>query len=149
VIEPLRLSFGVACSADHAFDAWTAKASLWWPADHTVLGEPGSELHFEPRVGGQVFERTQAGREVDWGEVAVWEPPRRVAYLWHLNADRVDATDVEVTFTELDDGSTQVDIVHSGWDRLGDRGRERRDANRGGWSGVVSLYIEACSRQLR
>ncbi|HYU83171.1 MAG TPA: hypothetical protein VEK80_00080, partial [Kribbellaceae bacterium] len=84
MIEPLRLSFEVACPAEHAFRVWTAKISRWWPADHTVTGEPGLDVVLEPRVGGRIFERTAAGAEHEWGEITAWEPPRRLGYLWHL-----------------------------------------------------------------
>ena len=40
VIEPIRLAFEVDASPAHAFDVWTARISQWWPADHTVTGEP-------------------------------------------------------------------------------------------------------------
>jgi len=92
-MDPLRLSFAVACSVEHAWETWTRRASLWWPAGHTVAGEPGLEIVFEPRCAGRIFERTQEGREEDWGEILTWEPPRRLTYLWHLRADRADATE--------------------------------------------------------
>ena len=41
------------------------------------------------RPGGQIYE-TSAGVKHAWGEVTVWEPPRRLAYLWHLGRDRAD-----------------------------------------------------------
>ena len=91
-IEPLRVSFTVACAADHAFTVWTKRTSLWWPADHTTSGTPGSVITFEPRVGGRVVERTASGDELQWGEVVLWEPPSRMAYLWHIGTDRENAT---------------------------------------------------------
>ena len=30
--------------------------------------------------------------------MTVWEPPARLAYLWHLRRDRADATEVEIRF---------------------------------------------------
>ena len=33
-----------------------------------------------------------AGAEVEWGEVTAFEPPHRLAYLWHIRRDRADAT---------------------------------------------------------
>ena len=102
--EPLQLCFRVACPPEHAFEVWTARTSLWWPADHTVSGEDGLEVVIEPRVGGRIFERTASGREEDWGEVLAWEPPHRLAYLWHLRADRADATEVEIVFAPDGDG---------------------------------------------
>jgi hypothetical protein len=146
VIEPLRLSFDVECSAEHAFWTWTERTSAWWPAEHTMSGEGGLEVFFEPRVGGRIFERAPSGRESEWGEITVWDPPRRVAYLWHIAADRSDATDVEIAFIALGATSTRVEIEHRGWERLGTRGAAWRDANRGGWDGVLPAYVRACSQ---
>jgi hypothetical protein len=39
MIEPLRLSFEVACEPARAFALWTERISSWWPADHTASGE--------------------------------------------------------------------------------------------------------------
>lgn len=144
MIEPLRLSLVVQCPAGHAFTVWTAKTSRWWPVSHTVTEEAGLEVLFEPRVGGRIFERTPAGAEVDWGEVTAWDPPRRLGYLWHLNVDRSDATDVEITFVDQGDNTTRVEIEHRGWERLGDRGQTWRDRNHVGWGGVLSHFVEAC-----
>jgi hypothetical protein len=145
LIEPLRLSFDVACPAEHAFALWTARTSLWWPRSHTVNGGPGLEVVFEPRVGGRIFERTAAGVEVEWGEITLWEPPRRLGYLWHLRADRADATDVEIRFVDQGDATTRVEIEHRGWERLGARGEGWRDANRAGWSGLLPHFVAACA----
>lgn len=140
--EPLRMTFTVDCPAVHAFTVWTARISAWWPADHTVSGDAGLNVVLEPVVGGRIFERTQSGVEHDWGEVTVWEPPRRLGYLWHLRRDRADATEVEITFTERD-GGTVVAIEHRGWDRLGALGPDWREANKGGWSTLLPHYIAA------
>ena len=145
MIEPLRLSFTVACPAMHAFTTWTSKASAWWPPEHTGSGKTGSRITFEPRVGGRVFERTADGKELDWGEVTVWEPPHRLCYRWHIRADRADATDVEIVFHELPENATRVEIEHRGWDRLGARGVPWREANHHGWQRVLPAYRAAAS----
>jgi hypothetical protein len=145
VIEPLRFSFVVGCGVDHAFATWTARVLSWWPLDHTVSCEAGLQVVIEPGVGGRIFERTVSGREIEWGEITVWEPPHLLRYLWHLRADRADATEVEVVFTALAGTSTRVDIEHRGWERLGAAGTVRRDANQAGWAGLVPYYVEACS----
>ena len=93
MIEPLQLSFVVACSPDHAFTVWTEHTSMWWPADHTTTGTAGSSIYFEPYVGGRVYERAANGEEHQWGEVLTWEPPRRMTYLWHIGNDRANATE--------------------------------------------------------
>jgi hypothetical protein len=142
-IEPIRLAFEVDCPADHAFDVWTRRIADWWPADHTVSGDPGLEVVLEPRVGGRIFERLASGAEHDWGEVTTWEPPSRLGYLWHLRRDRADATDVEIRFVDRGDATTRVEIEHRGWERLGADGEGWRDRNRGGWATLLPHYRAA------
>jgi uncharacterized protein YndB with AHSA1/START domain len=137
------LVFDVACSPQHAFDTWALDTARWWPASHSVSTDPGLVVTLEPRVGGRIFERTPTGDEHDWGEVLVWEPPERLAYLWHLRQDRDDATRVEITFSGSEERTT-VRIVHSGWERLGARGSDLRDRNRAGWDGLLPRFVEAC-----
>ena len=146
MIEPLHISFEVSCPVAHAFDVWTSKIARWWPADHSVSGENGLMVVLEGRPGGRIFERTSAGIEHDWGEVIVWEPPRRLAYLWHLRQDRADATEVEIRFVDQGDATTRVEIEHRGWERLGARGPVLRDANQGGWSTVLDAYRRQTAR---
>jgi hypothetical protein len=124
---------------------WASRTSLWWPADHTVTGGPELEVVIEPRVGGRIFERTASGDEVDWGEVLVWEPPRRLAYLWHLRTDRADATEVEIAFVPTGARSTRVEIDHRGWERLGGRGPAWRARNLRGWETLLPPFVSACT----
>ena len=119
------MSFEVSCPVDHAFDVWTSKIARWWPADHSVSGENGLLVVLEGRPGGRIFERTAAGTEHEWGEVVVWEPPSRLAYVWHPRRDRADATEVEIRFIDQGDSTTRVEIEHRGWERLGAQGHGR------------------------
>jgi uncharacterized protein YndB with AHSA1/START domain len=98
----------------------------------------------EPRVGGRILERSASGREEIWGEILVWEPPRRLVYLWHLRADRADATEVEIVFVQDEDGATEVRIDHRGWEQLGTRGDAWRDRNRRGWETLLPWYVDSC-----
>lgn len=147
MIEPLRIAFEVDCSPEHAFATWTDRATSWWPPEHTVSHEPGAEIVFEPRRGGRIFERTEGGREIEWGEIVEWDPPRRLRYLWHIAAEPASATDVEIVFRGLANSTTRVEIEHGGWDRLGDIGRAWREANRAGWDGVLPAYTSDASRR--
>ena len=142
-MEPLRLEIDLDCSPAHAFATWTARFDQWWPRSHTVTGAPTAVM-LEPHVGGRLYERAMDGHEIDWGEITVWDPPHRLAYLWYIRRDRSDATDVEITFAGRGDGTTRVEIVHSGWERLGD-GETWRDANRGGWAGLLPSFVTACT----
>ena len=71
---------------------------------------------------------------------AVWEPPSRLAYVWHLRRDRADATEVEIRFIDQGDETTRVEIEHRGWERLGAQGETWRNANRAGWSTELVAY---------
>ena len=139
-IEPLHISFDVACPQSIAFDVWVRRFGTWWPRSHSVSGAEDLEVVLEPRVGGRIFERTPDGAEHDWGEVTIWEPPSRFGYLWHLRRDRADATDVEIRFVATPGGTTRVDIEHTGWERLGAEGQDWRDSNRGGWETLLPHY---------
>lgn len=147
MIEPLRLELAVACDPAHAFATWTERFGVWWPRGHTVSGLPDADVHFEPRVGGRIYERTPDGTEIDWGEVTVFDAPRRIAYLWHIRRDRSDATDVEITFADNQDGTTRLLIVHSGWERLGADAQQWRDANTNGWNGLLPHFVAAVTQR--
>ncbi len=143
MIEPLTYTFDVACSVRHAFGTWTSKIDSWWPAGHTYSGEAYARVVLEPRVGGRIYERTPDGTEHDWGDVTVWDPPVRFGYLWRIRKQREDGTDVEIKFIEVDEDATRVEILHTGWERLGAGGSDWRERNIGGWSGVLPHYIAA------
>ena len=145
MIEPLRLSFEIDCPAHHAFDVWTARLAMWWPKGHSASGDPGTTVVLEPRLGGRIFERTSEGAEIEWGEITTWSPPSKLGYVWHINRDRSDSTDVELTFVDLGNDRTRLDIVHSDWDRLGADGEQWRDANANGWGALIPSFIAAAT----
>lgn len=143
-MEPLVVEFTVAKPVGHAFDMWVNRPAMWWPKSHTVNKTDDLAIIFEGRPGGRIYERTGDGIETDWGEIEVWEPPRRVVYNWHLFFAPSEATRVEVTFAETLEG-TLVRIEHTGWERLGERtGTERRTNTNRAWGAVTPLFIEAC-----
>jgi uncharacterized protein YndB with AHSA1/START domain len=143
VIEPLRITFRVDRAPEQTFELWTAETSSWWPTSHTVSARVGVEVIIEPGVGGRIYERTPEGDEHDWGQLTRWEPPHRIAYLWHLRQDRADATEVEITFAADGDDGTEVSIEHRGWERLGALGAERRQQNQRGWDSLLPRFQAA------
>lgn len=48
--DALRIDFDVVCPIHDAFAVWTQRIGTWWPADHTIGGDPAAVL--EGRVGG-------------------------------------------------------------------------------------------------
>ena len=144
MIEPLRLTYDIDCAPEHAFRVWSERFGTWWPRGHTVSGAPDTEVILEPRVGGRIFERASDGTEIDWGEVTGWDAPCRIAYRWHIRRDPSDATDVLLEFVARSDGTTQLVITHTGWERLGAEDESWRDANAGGWNGLLPHFVGAC-----
>jgi Activator of Hsp90 ATPase homolog 1-like protein len=137
---PLKVSFEVECSAEHAFSMWTTRIGTWWPPDHTVSGGPELVV-LQIGVGGRIFERTADGEEHDWGEVTLWNPPVQLAYLWHLGSDRTAATEVEVRFVAQGTATTRIEIEHRGWERLGEVAEQWRDRNRVGWDTLLPHFV--------
>jgi uncharacterized protein YndB with AHSA1/START domain len=137
--EPLEITFEVGCVSNHAFEVWTTRIATWWPADHSVSGNPDTVV-LEPHLGGRLYERSPDGTEHDWGEITRWEPPQRFAYRWHLGRDPQTATNVEIRFEELSPTITRVVIEHRGWDQLGVDAQDWRNRNRLGWETLLPHY---------
>lgn len=144
-MTPIVVEFDVAASCEHAFDMWANRTSLWWPRGHTLSGDDELDIVFEGRPGGRIFERAVDGSEHDWGRIVAWEPPHRLVYTWHLFFDAEEATDIEVTFTEVGE-ATAVRIEQGGWERLGAAGESRRARTHSVWQTLTPAFIEATQR---
>ncbi len=140
---PLVVEFEVGVPPAHAFDVWTRRCGLWWPASHTVSGNPAA-ITFESRAGGRIVERAVDGAEHDWGTVLDWEPPTRLRYLWHLFFDPSEATEVELTFNPVPAG-TSVRLEQRGWERLGAAGPVRKQRTGQVWGELTAAYARACA----
>jgi uncharacterized protein YndB with AHSA1/START domain len=110
----------------------------WWPLDtHSRAADDqagaASTVEIEPRVGGRVWEVQSDGRRTSWGEVLVWEPPVRLVLSWKPNDTPNGPTEVEVSFSGAREGGTRVELVHSGWERLGRIAAEAREQYESGW----------------
>lgn len=95
----------------------------------------------EERVGGRIVERYAGGRETTWGTVTHWDAPRRVTFTWHPGHSPETAGEVDVTFHAVAEG-TRVELVHTGWERLGDKAAAARRAYNMGWPFVLAFYAE-------
>lgn len=142
-IAPVTRSIHVRCDTDTAFRVFTRELATWWPLETHAI-HPGAvrEVVWEEHVGGEVYEVAHDGTRAHWAEVVAWDPPRRLAIAWHVNPEAAAATDIELTFTPEGDG-TRIDLVHSGWERLGDAAGETRASYDGGWVIVLGNYEQA------
>jgi uncharacterized protein YndB with AHSA1/START domain len=143
---PVLAAVHVRRSPEVAFRVFTERIGEWWPLlSHGVYGKQAAGLGF---VDGKLVERSADGETTVWGEVAEWDPPRRVAFTWHPGRDDGVHTLVEVDFRADEDG-TRVELVHTGWEIYGDEAAKRRAAYTApdAWTLVLGLYVKATRAQ--
>lgn len=147
----VRREITAQAPVDRAFEVFTTGMATWWPAETHAVGPTPADCIMEPFEGGRCYNRSHDGTETPWGQVRIWEPPGRVVFSWQLTPqwayepDPARASEVEVRFTDAGDGSTLVELEHSGFDRYAEGGDAMRAtvAGEGGWSLLLDLYRKA------
>jgi uncharacterized protein YndB with AHSA1/START domain len=138
VLGPVKKSITVKKSPGEAFALFTEGIATWWPLSKYSVGLGDAQTCvFETREGGRIFERNTNGQTIPWGTVLAWEPPSRILFSWHPGYGANEATRVEVRFTAVP-GGTRVNLVHTGWERLGARAKKTHDSYVTGWDHVFS-----------
>ena len=133
-VPPVVKEAVISLPLEAAFTRFTREIGLWWPtASHTVSGVETESVMMEERQGGRLFERAKDGREHLWGTITRWEPPSALAFTWHVGRAPNLAQLVELRFRALDESSTTVTLVHSGWEKLGADAEPVRSDYEGGW----------------
>ncbi|HXN41519.1 MAG TPA: SRPBCC domain-containing protein [Myxococcaceae bacterium] len=113
----------VAVTPESAFEVFTREIDLWWKRGpkFRIAGRRRGALHFEPGVGGRLFEsfETDGGpRTFEVGRVTAWEPPARLQLEWRgVNFKPNEKTVVEVCFAATGEG-TLVTLQHRGFSVL-------------------------------
>jgi len=139
-IPPVRRSVSVSWDPETAFRRFTEGFADWWPrATHSIGGDRVERIEFECRVGGLITEELKDGRRFQWGRVTTWDPPRGVAFTWHPSREESEAQEVEVRFLPEGKG-TRVELISSGWERLGSKARALRKGYDIGWGSVLDVY---------
>jgi uncharacterized protein YndB with AHSA1/START domain len=141
---PIRKTLTLRAPREKAFRVFTEGFDRWWPRSHTIGQAPLARAVLECRPGGRWYGVDVEGREDAWGEVLAWEPPERLLLAWRISGkwayDPAVATEVEVLFAELADGSTRVDFEHRHLERLGEGAEETAGMLGGGWPTILDLY---------
>ena len=140
VIEVVRKVVTVDCTIEEAFRVFTADALSWWPVESHSIHEAVSEIVFEPRAGGEVYEVSNTGEKGHWADVLEWDPPHRLVLAWNILAAEASPTEVEVRFLPDGDG-TRVELEHRGWERLVEGAADKRSDYDTGWDFVLGRYI--------
>ena len=122
---PVHKSILVHASPEDAFDVFTEDVDSWWPRTH--------------HIGKMPMRR-----------VLACDPPRRIVLAWQIThewgyqPDLAQSSEVEVRFTPLRGGSTQVDLEHRFIERHGAGGEAMRTAvgDPNGWTAILNLFSE-------
>jgi uncharacterized protein YndB with AHSA1/START domain len=143
--EALRKTVTVPQEPADAFALFVDDIGTWWPLrTHSVGLDDATGVVFEHGEGGRIVESI-GGDTAVWGTVTVWDPPARVRFTWHPGRSADEATDVEVTFRPVAAG-TEVELVHTGWNRRAD-GPEARAGYETGWDLVLGRYASVAGTQ--
>jgi uncharacterized protein YndB with AHSA1/START domain len=127
----IRHSIVVEAPIDRAFSTFTADFGKFKPPEHNLLDVEIAETVFEPREGGNLYDRGVDGSECRWARVLAYEPPKRVLFSWDISpqwqieTDLDKTSEVEVRFVAETPERTRVELEHRNLDRHGE-----------GWEGV-------------
>jgi len=145
-IDPVEKQIKVDLNQEAAFRLFTEGIDKWWPlATHSVGEEQAETCVLESREGGRIYETMKDGTQAEWGRVLAWEPFEKLAFTWYPGRTPESAQEVTVTFNEIP-GGTRVDLVHTGWETLGEKAQTSRKNYDFGWEFVLATYIVAATR---
>jgi uncharacterized protein YndB with AHSA1/START domain len=133
-----------------AFDTFTRRFGDFKPPEHNLLGAPIAETVFEPRVGGNIYDRATDGTECRWARILAYDPPNRVVFSWDISprwqivTDPAHASEVEVRFISETPDRTRLELEHRNLDRHGPEWHAVRDGVDGeaGWPLYLSHYAD-------
>ena len=121
----VRKQILVQAPIDRAFAVFTGRFGDFKPPEHNLLGAPIAETVFEPRVGGNIIDRSVDGTECRWARILAYEPPDRVVFSWDISPQWQIVTDPDLTsevevrfFTETPE-RTRLELEHRHIDRHG------------------------------
>lgn len=92
-----------------AFDLFTEKISLWWPAERRHTQDSGSQIFL--LASGRFYERSGDGRETELGHVRSWIRPRLILLDFFVATGPERPTEVEIVFSPHRDGA-KVNVTH-------------------------------------
>ena len=112
----VRSEIVVDAPIERAFAVFIEQFDRIKPREHNLLGVDIAETVFEPRVGGNIYDRGVDGSECRWARVLAYEPPERVVFSWDIGPhvagrDRPGrASEVEVRFVAETPERTRVEL---------------------------------------
>jgi uncharacterized protein YndB with AHSA1/START domain len=146
----IRHEIVVEAPIERAFSVFTEGFGSFKPPEHNMLSVDIAETVFEPRVGGDVYDRGVDGSVCRWARVLAYEPPSRVVISWDISpqwqieTDPEKASEVDVRFIPETPDRTRVELVHRELDRHGDGWEAIREGvdNEGGWPTYLRRFAD-------
>jgi hypothetical protein len=100
---------------------------------------------------GRCYSEQEDGTDCDWGQILLWEPPRRfviawmITHEWGYQPDVAQSSEVDVRFIPTGDGATRVELEHRHLERHGAGAATMRNAvdSPGGWGNPARPLREA------
>ncbi|MBX2838019.1 MAG: SRPBCC family protein [Gammaproteobacteria bacterium] len=149
MLDPIKKTIDVPCSAEDAFETFVNRVTHWWPRDKNSVsamnGEVAKSVVIEPRLNGEVYEIGHDDTKHLWGSVTTYDPGKRLVLDWHIGLPADNASVVEVLFDQQSESTTTVTLIHSRWEVFGDKAADMRNGYNQGWVGVFEeAYRRAC-----
>lgn len=147
-IAPVTRSIRVKATPEKAFKFFTENLGKWWPSNFSIGSSPMQDAILEAGTGGRWYEVGQDGSTCQWGEVLAWNPPSRLVLAWRITAgwqfDPDLLTEVDVTFSDVGNGETEVTLEHRKLENYGNAAAEIVGifASPGGWNAALARLAE-------
>jgi uncharacterized protein YndB with AHSA1/START domain len=146
----IRHEVVVEAPIERAFSVFTEGFGRFKPPEHNMLSVEIAETVFEPREGGDVYDRGVDGSVCRWARVLAYEPPNRVVISWDISpqwqieTNLEKTSEVEVRFISETPERTRVELEHRELDRHGDGWQAVREGvdNEGGWPTYLRRYAD-------
>jgi uncharacterized protein YndB with AHSA1/START domain len=150
----VKQSIAVEAPIARAFKVFTAEFGSFKPAEHNLLAVPIAETVFEPRVGGNLYDRGIDGSVCRWARVLAYEPPNRIVLSWditpqwQIESDSDKTSEWEVRFIAETAHRTRVEIEHRNLERHGEGWESVRDGVAGdqGWPLYLQRFADLLAR---
>jgi uncharacterized protein YndB with AHSA1/START domain len=151
----VRQQIVVNAPIGEAFSVFTERFGDFKPREHNLLQSPIAETVFEPRVGGNIYDRAVDGSECRWARILAFEPPNRVVFSWDISphwqieTNPALTSEVEVRFFAETPERTRLELEHRHLDRHGAGWEPVRDSvdSEGGWPLYLQRYAALFERQ--
>ena len=148
----VRRQILVNAPISEAFKVFTERFGDFKPPEHNLLKAAIAETVFEPRVGGNIYDRAVDGSECRWARILAFEPPNRVVFSWDISpqwqieTDHEKTSEVEVRFISEGPERTKVELEHRNLDRHGEGWEASREGvgGDGGWP----LYLDRFAQRI-